>query len=121
MLNVYAYRNCSTCRNALKWLDSHGIAYRLNEIRETPPSIGELQSALDLLGGNARRLFNTSGIDYRNLGLAEKLPAMTTADAIRLLSENGNLVKRPFVIGRGVALAGFKPGDWGEALIPKAS
>jgi arsenate reductase len=120
MLTVYAYRNCSTCRNALKWLDSNGIAYQLKAIRETPPAVGELESALDLLGGDVRRLFNTSGTDYRSLGLADKLPGMQTADALKLLSENGNLVKRPFAIAKGLALAGFKPGDWSAALLPKA-
>lgn len=121
MLTVYAYRNCSTCRNALKWLDSHGIAYQLKAIRETPPAIAELEAALGLLQGDVRRLFNTSGMDYRNLGLADKLPSMRTADTLSLLAENGNLVKRPFLIGKGIALAGFKPADWDKALLPKSS
>lgn len=116
MLTVYAYRNCSTCRNALKWLDAAGISYQLKAIRETPPTIGELKSALHLLGGDIRRLFNTSGMDYRNLGLSGKLPSMRTADALSLLAENGNLVKRPFVIGRTVAITGFRPEEWKSKL-----
>lgn len=41
---------------------------------------------------------------------------MSADEAIDLLSQNGNLVKRPLVIGNGVALAGFKPDAWENAL-----
>ena len=116
MLTVYAYRNCSTCRDALKWLDAHGIDYREKPIRETPPSATELRFALKQLGGDVRKLFNTSGIDYRTQGLAAKLPALSETEALGLLAANGNLVKRPLVIGERTAFAGFKKEQWAQAL-----
>jgi arsenate reductase len=116
MLTVYAYDKCGSCRDALKWLKAHGVSHQLKAIRKTPPTKTELNSALKLLGGDIRKLFNTSGMDYRALGMKEKLPAMSAEEAIDLLSQNGNLVKRPFVIGDGVALAGFKPEAWENAL-----
>lgn len=116
MFTVYAYQNCSTCRDALKWLDDHGIAHKTKAIRETPPSPAELKSALHAMGGDIRKLFNTSGMDYRALGMKDRLPAMSEADAIDLLSKNGNLVKRPFLIGDGKHLVGFKPDVWEKAL-----
>ncbi len=116
MLTVYAYRKCSTCRDALKWLDARGISYREKAIRETPPSASELRFALKHMGGNIRKLYNTSGIDYRALGLSAKLPAMTEAEALELLTTNGNLVKRPLVIGKQTALAGFREEQWAQAL-----
>lgn len=117
MLTVYLYQKCSTCRDAIKWLDQHGVQYTAKPIRETPPSVAELKSALELMDGNIRKLFNTSGMDYRAQGLAERLPRMTEDEAIALLTSNGNLVKRPFVIGKGVALTGFKPELWSKALL----
>lgn len=117
MFTVYIYQKCSTCRDAIKWLDAHGVEYTAKPIRETPPTREELQAALRLMEGNIRRLFNTSGMDYRAQGLADRLPGMTDAEAISLLTGNGNLVKRPFVIGNGVALAGFKPDVWSQALL----
>jgi arsenate reductase len=116
MLKVYAYQKCSTCRDALKWLDAHGIPHTVKAIRETPPAPAELKTALGLLGGDIRKLFNTSGMDYRALGMKDKLPALSEAAAFALLSQNGNLVKRPFLIGDGKALVGFKPEIWGETL-----
>jgi arsenate reductase len=117
MLKVYGYLKCSTCRDALKWLNDHGIAHEAKAIRETPPTPAELQAALKLHGGDIRKLFNTSGMDYRALGMKDKLPAMSEDEAIELLSQHGNLVKRPFIIGNGLALTGFKPETWKETLL----
>lgn len=116
MISVYAYKGCDTCRKALKWLNERGIPHEVKAIRETPPTVAELKAALAAFGGDLRPLFNTSGGDYRELGLKDKLPAMTADEAVALLSMNGNLVKRPFVVGKGVVLAGFKPDEWSKAL-----
>ncbi len=41
------------------------------------------------------------------------LPTLSEVDALRLLSENGNLVKRPLVITADSAINGFKEEVWG--------
>jgi arsenate reductase len=117
MLEVYAYRNCDTCRRALKFLRAHGIAFREIAIRETPPPPAALRAMLDAHGGQLRKLFNTSGGDYKALGLAAKLPSMPAAEALALLASNGNLVKRPFVVGDCVHLVGFDEVAWTAALL----
>ncbi len=116
MLTIYCYQKCSTCRDALKWLDEKGIAHQVKAIRETPPSPAELGTALKALGGDMKRIFNTSGMDYRALGMKDKLPGMSETEAFDLLSKHGNLVKRPFLIGEGKVLVGFKPAEWEKTL-----
>lgn len=118
MLKLYAYQGCSTCRNAIKWLKQHDIAYNEIAIRETPPSVAELRAVLDACGGDLRRLFNTSGMDYRALGMKDRLPTMTTEAALKLLAANGNLVKRPFALDEAekVFLVGFKDDEWAARL-----
>ena len=113
---LYAYKNCDTCRKAAKWLAQRHIPVEIRPIRETPPTPDELKAALAALGGDIRKLFNTSGTDYRQLGLKDKLPSMSEADALRLLSQNGNLVKRPLLIGDRAILAGFHEPTWAAAL-----
>ena len=113
---IYTYAKCSTCRNAVKWLDAHGIAFTEKPIRETPPSRAELERMLAFQGGELRKLFNTSGGDYREMKIGEKLDTMTTAAALELLAGHGNLVKRPFLLTAQVGLVGFKPDVWAEAL-----
>jgi arsenate reductase len=115
-LTIYTLQNCSTCRQAVKWLDAHGIAYREKPIRETPPSLAELRAMLAAQEGELRRLFNTSGLEYRAHGLAQKLPRLKTVEALQLLAGNGSLVKRPFLIGPEVALLGFDADAWKASL-----
>jgi len=115
MLKVYAYSKCDTCRKALKFLRARKIVFQEIAIRETPPSPSELKAMLDARG-QIRKLFNTSGADYKALGLGAKLAGMSEAEAIGLLSGNGNLIKRPFLIGDGVNLVGFDEVEWRSAL-----
>ncbi len=114
-LRVYAYEKCDTCRKALRFLRDRGIAFELLPIREQPPTKTELRAVLKQIG-QLRRLFNTSGGDYRAMSLGEKLPRMSEDEAITLLASHGNLVKRPFVIGENWGTTGFNEADWKEKL-----
>jgi arsenate reductase (glutaredoxin) len=97
MLKVYSYSNCSTCRRATKWLREQRIDFEERPIRETPPSMKELETMLAAQQGGLKRLFNTSGRDYREGKIGEKLESISICNALALLERNGNLVKRPFV------------------------
>ncbi|MCR6655462.1 MAG: Spx/MgsR family RNA polymerase-binding regulatory protein [Opitutus sp.] len=119
MIAVYTLAQCSTCKAAVKWLQAHDIPFRERAIRETPPSGAELATMLTAQNGELRKLFNTSGRDYREQQLAAILPTLTIREALQLLESNGNLVKRPFVIGPGVALVGFNAVKWKQALVKK--
>ena len=118
MLTLHTYAKCSTCRDAVKWLRARGITFEEHPIREQPPSLEALQRALVDLGGEMRRLFNTSGQDYRALGLKDRLPTMDPEEALRLLASNGNLIKRPFAqdTKRGLTLTGFQEPQWADAF-----
>ena len=116
MLKVYAYAKCDTCRKALKFLRANEIAFEEVAIRETPPSKPELRTMLAAQEGELRKLFNTSGGDYKALGLSAKLPGLDVEEALDLLAANGNLVKRPFAIADDVHLVGFDEARWRAAL-----
>jgi arsenate reductase len=111
-IKIYTYAKCSTCRKAIKWLEAQGIAYEEHPIRDSPPKTSELRTMLKAYDGELKKLFNTSGGDYRELKLGPKLPMMSDQEAISLLAENGNLVKRPFVLGKEIALVGFSEPVW---------
>lgn len=115
-LRIYTYKNCGTCRKALKWLDEQHAAYSEIPIRERPPTQTELRKMLVYVDGDLKRLFNVSGGDYRALNLKQKLPKMSEKEAIDLLHSNGNLVKRPFLLTASGGTAGFKESVWEELL-----
>ena len=108
-------RSCSTCRKALKFLDAKGVAYTPVPIVETPPSKTELKTMLGF-AGELKRLFNTSGLLYRELQIGDKLKTMSEDDALGLLSKHGKLVKRPFVLLKDRGLLGFKEDEWQAAF-----
>ncbi len=113
---VYEYAKCSTCKKALDYLDRKKIKYSKLPIADQPPTETELREMLGYLGGNIKKLFNTSGIQYRELGMSEKLKTLSEAEALRLLSKNGKLVKRPFLLGDGKGTVGFKEDEWARLL-----
>jgi arsenate reductase len=110
----YEFNGCSTCQKALKWLKQKGLDFKLVPIRETPPNKTELRRMLKFYGGNIRKLFNTSGADYKKFNLKDNLPKLSEAQLIDMLYTNGNLVKRPFVINKEGGRVGFKEDEWAE-------
>lgn len=113
---LYIYSKCSTCQNALQFLKRKKILFICKEIVETPPSIEELRIMLDYVGGNLKKIFNTSGQLYRDMQLTEKLKSISEEDAILLLSQYGMLVKRPFLLGDSFGLLGFKEIEWSQII-----
>jgi arsenate reductase len=111
-MKVYAYSNCDTCRKALKHLSQGKHQVELLPIREQPPTKPELRAMLKIYEGKIAKLFNTSGRDYKEMKLADKLPKMDVEKAIDLLSKNGNLVKRPFVLVGNTGAVGFRIAEW---------
>lgn len=111
-MRVYAYTGCDSCRKALKYLAAKGVTPEVVPIREQAPSLQELEAMLHRYQGDIRKLFNTSGQDYRAMKLGETLGSMPKAEALKLLASNGNLVKRPFVVTPKDGWVGFKPEEW---------
>ncbi len=113
---IYVYGKCSTCKSALLFLKKHGVVFTEKEISKTPPSIAELQQMLSYQNGNLKKLFNTSGLLYKEMQLKEKFLDLNTDKAIALLNQHGMLVKRPFLLGSDFGLLGFKESEWSKKI-----
>lgn len=112
-MKLYQYPNCSTCRKATKFLSENEQKFESIDITKVPPSEKELSLMLASYNGELRKLFNTSGVQYRELKLKDSLPSMSEKEAISLLASNGKLIKRPFLLNdRGQGIVGFKQEDW---------
>lgn len=112
------YPPCSTCKKAKKWLDDHGLTYTARHIKEENPTYEELSRWLEVSGLPVKKFFNTSGLQYKALGLKDKLPQMSQDEQLRLLSRDGMLVKRPIVVTEdGSVLVGFREEQWTQVLL----
>ena len=110
------YPKCSTCQKARAWLDEKGIAYEFRDIKVDNPTADELRQWWKGSGLPLKKFFNTSGLQYKALGLKEKLPAMSEEEQLALLATDGMLVKRPLLIGEGFVLTGFRQKEWEERM-----
>ena len=112
------YPPCSTCKKARKWLDDHGIAYTARHIKENNPSYEELKLWLERSGLPIKKFFNTSGQQYKALGLKDRLLGMRVDEQLQLLATDGMLVKRPVVVAEdGTILTGFREAEWEQNLL----
>jgi arsenate reductase len=116
MLKYYSYKGCGTCRKAKKWLAENAVEVEEIAIRETPPTIDELNYALKS-GHTLKALFNSSGGDYRELGMKDLLPTLSEQEALEMLHSRGNLVKRPFLVTPNGVLVGFKQAGWEQFFL----
>lgn len=110
------YPKCSTCQKARKWLEERGLDIQVRDIKLENPTVEELRGWHQSSGLPLKRFFNTSGLQYKALGLKDKLPGMTEEEQLRLLASDGMLVKRPILAGDGFVLTGFKVQEWEEKL-----
>ena len=110
------YPKCSTCQKAKAWLNERGIAYDLRDIKLNNPTQEELTAWYQKSGLSLKKFFNTSGLQYKALGLKDKLPEMSEAEQLALLATDGMLFKRPLLVGDDFVLTGFRPAEWEAKL-----
>ena len=110
------YPKCTTCQKAQRWLEENGVSYTVRHIKEDRPTRAELEQWWKRSGLPLKRFFNTSGLQYKALGLKDKLPGMSEEEQLDLLSTDGMLVKRPLLVGEDSVLVGFRQAEWEEAL-----
>lgn len=110
------YPKCSTCQKAKAWLEERSISYDLRDIKQNNPTVEELTAWYQKSGLPLKKFFNTSGLQYKALGLKEKLPAMSEAEQLALLATDGMLVKRPLLVGEDFVLTSFRATEWEARL-----
>jgi Spx/MgsR family transcriptional regulator len=95
---------CSTCRDARRFLrDELGIDLDERDYAKQPFSVDELA---DLFAeSDPREYLNPRSPAFKAMGLSGK--TLSPADALRLMTEDSNLIKRPIVISGRTMVAGF--------------
>lgn len=110
------YPKCTTCMKAKKFLDDNNIKYELRDIKENRPSEAELKKWHKACGLPLKKFFNTSGLQYKALGLKDRLPQMSGEEQFKLLASDGMLVKRPILVTDDRVIIGFKEQEYTELI-----
>lgn len=87
-------KSCDSCRRFKKALDGLGVEYEHREMNSEPLTADDISA---LMGDREVKPFlNTRNVVYREQGLARNPP--TREQAITLISQTNNLLKRPVLI-----------------------
>lgn len=118
MYRFYWYPKCSTCKKAKSWLDAHHIDYQVVDMIADTPSAETIEEWLTHNEIPMRRLFNTSGMKYRELGLKDQIADFSVKKASAVLSTDGMLIKRPLIVkDKQLVAIGFNEKTYEGVLI----
>ena len=109
------YPKCTTCIKAKAFLKSLSVDFVSRNIKEDNPTKEELIKWHKESGLPLKKLFNTSGLLYKELNLKDKLDTMTDEEKYDLLASNGMIVKRPILITSKGVTFGFNE-EWLELI-----
>lgn len=106
-------KTCSTCRTARSFLLEQGVKFEEDrELNSAPLTVAELEA---LIGARDHKEFlNTRNELYRERQMKKDPPAR--AQALKLMAEHPNLIRRPVLVVGQKILLGFDAKAWKETL-----
>ena len=113
-MTFYWLPNCSTCQKARRYIERHGIKnFELRDIKENPLTSAEVENLAKMLGG-ADELFSRRAVKYREMKLGEREVSKT--EMLDLMADEYTFLKRPILVMKGKAIAGYFEKFWCEFL-----
>ena len=112
-MKIYGIKNCDTVKKAIKWLMDNGFQPQLHDYRVDGLDVQWLTEMEDKFGWE--NLVNKRSTTWR--GLADEIKNNLDRElALKVLSEQPTLIKRPIVIAENVALIGFDEKEYDKAF-----
>jgi arsenate reductase len=100
-------------KKAFAWLDDHGVRYGFHDYKAAGIDLARLKDWSKQVGWET--LLNTRGTTWRKLSPAEQAN-LDEKKALRLMSENPSLIKRPVLENSSELVVGFIPERYSEAF-----
>ncbi|HEX4845242.1 MAG TPA: ArsC/Spx/MgsR family protein [Geothrix sp.] len=104
--------SCTTCRNAKAKLAELGIEVEIRDYFKRPLEAPELESLLPV---DPTPMLGTKSPKYKELGLKDR--QLAKAEAIALMVQDNNLLKRPILVHPRGVIIGFDSVAY-EKLVP---
>jgi arsenate reductase len=96
--------SCTTCRNAKAKLEELGLDMEIRDYAKKPLEAAELEH---LLPADPTPMLGTRSPKYKELGLKDR--RLTKKEAIELMVQDNNLLKRPILLHPKGVIIGFDP------------
>lgn len=111
MLTLFVIKNCDTCRQARKALESKGIPFRTHDLREDGLSAPLLEHLLERIP--VLQLLNKRSTTWRNLPEEDKQD-VDANKARQLMLAHPTLIKRPLLDTGDEIRIGYRDGDYDD-------
>ena len=104
MTNVYGIKNCDSVRKSCRWLEQKNIKYKFHDLRTGNITHAKLEQWC--LKTSWEALLNRRSTTWRNLPDQQKT-GINQSTAIKLMTEQPTLIKRPVIEHNSNILVGF--------------
>ena len=95
--------NCTTCRKAKKFMEKRGFQLYFRDLGKDKLSVAELE---DLIGNHDYKDFlNSRNELFRKAKMKDEPPSKR--EALRMMSQEPNLIRRPVILAGGHVVLGF--------------
>jgi Spx/MgsR family transcriptional regulator len=95
--------NCTTCRKARSYMEKRGYQLYFRDLAKERLTPEELEN---LIGNHDHKEFlNTRNALYRDNNMKDNPPSRK--EAIKMMSQEPNLIRRPVIVGGGRVVLGF--------------
>lgn len=111
-VTIWHNPRCSKSRETLALLNDKGITPSIREYLKQPPSKAEVETLLDMLGGEPGALIRDGEAEFKALG--RKKAGMSKAEVAEAIAAHPVLLQRPIVVAGKKAAIGRPP----EAVLP---
>jgi arsenate reductase (glutaredoxin) len=104
----YDKKTCGTCKKAQSYLNENGVRFEIIDIIKEVPSRELLERFIP--EDDVKSILNPRSTIYREKMLGKNPP--NKVEAIDLMQQDSNLIKRPFIVGGDQASFGFKTDEF---------
>jgi len=116
-LGIYGIKTCDTMQKAFTWLKDKGVAYDFHDYKASGIDAAKLKVWAGAVGWE--KLLNRAGTTFKALPDADK-ENLTPAKALKLMTAQPSMIKRPVWEVDGKIFTGFKPGSPERAALEAA-
>ena len=111
-VTIWHNPRCTKSRQTLALLKEKGVTPTIREYLKQPPSRAEVETLLDMVGGEPGALIRDGEAEFKALG--RKKAEMSRADIANAIAAHPILLQRPVVVAGKKAAIGRPP----EAVLP---
>lgn len=111
-VTIWHNPRCSKSRQTLALLQEKGVTPTIREYLRQPPSKAEVETLLDMVGGEPGALIRDGEAEFKALG--RKKAEMSRAEVATAIAAHPILLERPIVVAGKKAAIGRPP----EAVLP---